>query len=415
MQTEYLSTEIKKLARVAEDERTAKQQESLDKLLRSFFAEEVAKVVLPKNAAVEKAAFIEKLKKQVAEYKGDQLPRVMIMSDAKPRETKILARGEYLQPAEKVSFATPAFLPPLPAAAPQNRLGFAEWLVAPEHPLTARVQVNRMWQHFFGNGLVNTAEDFGVQSEYPVHGPLLDWLAVEFRERGWSMKSMHRLIVTSATYRQSSRVTQELKARDPENRLFARASRFRMPATILRDWALASSGLLEKKIGGKPVYPYQPDGIWEALAITKERDFTYPASTGKDLYRRSLYTFWRRTVGPANMFDAANRQTCRVRNAITSTPLHALTTLNDPTWVEAARVLAEARTTSREKARRATRICRRARFESLAQAFGTRRTDQSVRTTTGDLHRGTEERKTAARSWHRAARRGAGSGDSMRP
>jgi hypothetical protein len=152
---------------------------------------------------------------------------------------------------------------------------------------------------------------------------------------------MHRLIVTSATYRQTSRVTPELKARDADNRFYARASRFRMPALLLRDWALASSGLLETKVGGPPVYPYQPDGIWEALAITKERDFTYPASQGKDLYRRSLYTFWRRTVGPANMFDTANRQTCRVRNATTSTPLHALTTLNDPTWIEAARVLAE--------------------------------------------------------------------------
>ena len=340
-QTEFLSTEIKKLARVAENERTAKQKESLDKLLRSYFAAEVAKVVLPKNKTVDKGADIEKLKKQVAEYKGDQMPRVMIMSDEKPRQTSILSRGEYLQPTEKVSFATPAFLPPLPESAPKNRLGLAQWLVAPEHPLTARVQVNRMWQHFFGTGIVRTAEDFGVQSEYPIHGPLLDWLAVEFRERSWSVKAMHRLIVTSSTYRQSSRVTPELKARDADNRFYARASRFRMPALLLRDWALASSGLLEDKIGGAPVYPYQPDGIWEALAITKERDFTYPASKGKDLYRRSLYTFWRRTVGPANMFDTANRQTCRVRNTTTSTPLHALTTLNDPTWIEAARVLAE--------------------------------------------------------------------------
>ena len=151
---------------------------------------------------------------------------------------------------------------------------------------------------------------------------------------------MHRLIVTSATYRQSSRMTAQHRERDLENRLYARASRFRMPSAILRDWALASSGLLDQRIGGQPVYPYQPDNVWEALAITKERDFTYPKSSGKDLYRRSLYTFWRRTVNPANMFDASNRQACRVRQAITSTPLHALTTLNDPTWVEAARVLA---------------------------------------------------------------------------
>lgn len=152
---------------------------------------------------------------------------------------------------------------------------------------------------------------------------------------------MHRLIVTSATYRQSSKLTPTLKSRDPENRLLARASRFRMPSMLLRDWALAASGVLNEQIGGRPVYPYQPDGIWESLAITKERDFTYPKSTGTDLYRRSLYTFWRRTVGPANIFDAANRQTCRVRQSLTSTPLHALTTLNDPTWIEAARILAE--------------------------------------------------------------------------
>jgi hypothetical protein len=213
--------------------------------------------------------------------------------------------------------------------------------MSPEQPLTARVQANRIWQHFFGAGIVKTAEDFGVQSEYPIHGPLLDWLAVEFREYGWSMKDMHRLIVTSATYRQSSRVTPELKARDIENRLYARASRFRLPSLLLRDWSLAAAGIIDTRIGGQPVYPYQPDDIWEALAITKERDFTYPASSGADLYRRSLYTFWRRTVGPANMFDASSRQACRVRLATTSTPLHALTTLNDPTWVEAARLLAE--------------------------------------------------------------------------
>ena len=283
----------------------------------------------------------EDLAKQLAAYKADQIPRVMIMSDDKPRETSILSRGEYLNPTEKVSFATPAFLPPLPADAPKNRLGFAQWLMAPENPLTARVQVNRFWQHYFGTGIIKTAEDFGVQSEYPIHGELLDWLAVEFRDSGWSMKHMHRLIVTSATYRQSSKVTPELLERDSENRLYARASRFRMPSMVLRDWALAASGLLNDKVGGAPVYPYQPGDIWEALAITKERDFTYPASFGPDLYRRSIYTFWRRTVSPANMFDTANRQTCRVRQSPTSTPLHALTTLNDPTWVEAARVLAE--------------------------------------------------------------------------
>jgi hypothetical protein len=169
----------------------------------------------------------------------------------------------------------------------------------------------------------------------------LDWLAVEFRESGWDMKHMQRLMVTSATYRQVSRVTPSLLEHDPENRLFARAPRFRLPAFIIRDQALAVSGLLVRNIGGKPVYPYQPKDIWDSLAITKERDFTYPLSTGDDLYRRSLYTFWRRTVAPANMFDASQRQACKVRSTDTSTPLHALTTFNDPTFIEAARLLAE--------------------------------------------------------------------------
>jgi hypothetical protein len=326
------------ILRKPEGVRTDAEKKSIDADLRKHFDEKVRPTLAGKLPVLGKA---EGIRKQLNAYKADKLPRVMIMSDERPRETSILERGEYLKPKEKVAFSTPAFLPPLPAGAPHNRLGLAQWLVMPEHPLTARVQVNRIWQHYFGAGIVKTAEDFGVQSEYPVHGPLLDWLAVEFRERGWSMKSLHKLIVMSATYRQSSRTTAELHARDAENRLYARASRFRMPSLLLRDWALAASGLLDARIGGAPVYPYQPDAVWEALAITKERDFTYPQSTGSDLYRRSLYTFWRRTVGPANMFDASNRQTCRVRSATTSTPLHALTTLNDPTWVEAARVLAE--------------------------------------------------------------------------
>ena len=326
------------ILRKPEAERIDAEKKSIDAELRKHFD---AKVRATLNGKFPVLGQAEEFRKQLNGYRADKLPRVMVMSDEKPRETAILDRGEYLNPKEKVSFATPAFLPPLAADAPKNRLGFAQWLMSAEQPLTARVQVNRMWQHFFGAGIVKTSEDFGVQSEYPLHGPLLDWFAVEFRERGWSMKAMHRLIVTSATYRQASRVTPEIRARDPENRLFARASRFRMPSLLLRDWALSAAGLLDAKVGGTPVYPYQPDAVWEALAITKERDFTYPASSGTDLYRRSLYTFWRRTVNPANMFDSSSRQTCRVRLATTSTPLHALTTLNDPTWVEAARVLAE--------------------------------------------------------------------------
>ena len=318
-------------------ERTTEDNKSIESQLRSFFDNSVKAGVVAKLPQVVK---YEAARKSFDEYKGDKIPRVMVMSDERPRETNVLDRGEYLRPLEKVSFSTPQFLPPLAKDSPTNRLGLAKWLVAPEHPLTARVQVNRMWQHFFGVGLVKTAEDFGVQSEYPLHKDLLDWLAVEFRENGWSPKKMHRLIVTSATYRQASRVTEQHRNLDSDNRLFARASRFRMPSLLLRDWALATSGLIDTRIGGAPVYPYQPDAVWEALAITKERDFTYPISSGKDLYRRSIYTFWRRTVGPANMFDASSRQTCRVRASATSTPLHALTTLNDPTWVEAARVLA---------------------------------------------------------------------------
>jgi hypothetical protein len=333
-----LSRNLTPLLRKPEAERTADDKKSIESQLRSFFDNNVKAGVVAKLPQVVK---YENARKAYEEYKGDKIPRVMVMSDERPRDTHILDRGEYLQPLEKVSFATPQSLAPLAADAPKNRLGLAQWLVSAEHPLTARVQVNRMWQHFFGAGLVKTAEDFGVQSEYPLHKELLDWLAIEFREGGWSMKKMHRLIVTSATYRQSSRMTEQHRQKDLENRLLARASRFRMPSLLLRDWALATSGLIDTRIGGAPVYPYQPDAVWEPLAITKERDFTYPTSTGKDLYRRSLYTFWRRTVGPANMFDASNRQTCRVRLATTSTPLHALTTLNDPTWVEAARVLAE--------------------------------------------------------------------------
>jgi len=231
-------------------------------------------------------------------------------------------------------------LPPLPPDLPKNRLGLARWLVSPENPLTARVAVNRAWQTLFGVGLVKTSEDFGVQGDVPAHPELLDWLAVDFRS-DWDVKRLHRLIVTSATYKQSSKVSPELLASDPENRLLARFPRVRLPSILLRDLALASSGLLDPRVGGKPVYPYQPDGVWDPLAITKERDFTYPASQGDDLHRRSLYTFWRRTIGPSNMFDASARQVCKVKSSVTNTPLHALTTLNDPTWTEAARALAE--------------------------------------------------------------------------
>lgn len=314
--------------------RTAAETKKLrDHYNKNVFTEDRKKIAAMKQ--------LDRAKQLLDGYRGDILPKVMVMSDAQPRDTHILDRGAYLSKKEKVTFDAPGFLPPLPKDAPKNRLGLAQWLFRPEHPLTARVQVNRQWQHFFGFGIVRTSEDLGVQSDRPTHQELLDWLSVEFRESGWKTKALQRLIVMSKTYRQSSRVTKEHLQKDPENRLLARAPRLRLPSLILRDVALSASGLLTPKVGGVPVYPYLPDSPWESLAITKERDFTYPQSKGADLYRRSLYTFWRRTIAPVNMFDSSARQTCRVRTAVTSSPLHALTMLNDPTWVEAARVLAQ--------------------------------------------------------------------------
>jgi len=328
----YADKEILELTRQTSAENRDRRERALREHFEAKVAPKIAKDLLKESKDADKA---------INDFKAEHYPRVMVMSDARARDTFILDRGNYLSPTkEKVDFATPTFLPPMPKEWPRNRLGLAKWLVSPEQPLMARVIVNRMWQTIMGTGLVKTAEDFGVQGEMPVHQELLDWLAVEFRESGWDVKRMYRLIVTSRTYRQSSRVTPALLAADPENKLYARAPRYRHASMTLRDLALSTSGLLVDKVGGKPVYPYQPDGIWEALAITKERDFTYPQSTGPDLYRRSLYTFWRRTVGPANMFDAGNRQACKVRASTTNTPLHALTTLNDVTWVEASRVLA---------------------------------------------------------------------------
>ncbi|MBT6641774.1 MAG: DUF1553 domain-containing protein, partial [Planctomycetaceae bacterium] len=327
------------LLRKPKDTQSDAEKKRIDNGLRKFFDSKVRQSITKTVSIVTE---YEKAKQAHDAFSGDAIPRIMVMSDNNPRETRVLDRGDYLSPlGDTLAFAPPANLPPLPETLPENRLGLAKWLFLPEHPLTARVQVNRMWQHFFETGLVKTTEDMGVQSEYPRHLALLDWLAIEFQKKDWSQKSMHKLLVMSATYRQTSKINADHLTKDPENRLHGRASRFRMPAMVLRDWALACSGLLNQDIGGPPVFPYQPDQIWESLAITKERDFTYPQSAGTDLYRRSIYTFWRRTVAPANMFDSANRRTCTVRLNQTCTPLHALTTLNDPTWVEAACSLAE--------------------------------------------------------------------------
>ena len=255
----------------------------------------------------------------------------------------VLNRGEYDKRRDAVSPATPAFLPPMPADAAKNRLGFAHWLLRADHPLTARVAVNRFWQELFGTGLVRTAEDFGVNGEFPSHPELLDWLAVEFRESGWDVKKLFRLLVTSAAYRQAAVLTPEKLQQDPQNRLVSRGPRFRMDAEMIRDCALAASGLLVAKIGGPSVKPYQPDGVWEAVAMIGSDTRDYRRQTGENLYRRSMYTFWKRAAPPASMdvLGAPSREVCTVRRERTDTPLQALVTLNDPQFVEAARNLAQ--------------------------------------------------------------------------
>ncbi len=269
-----------------------------------------------------------------------RLPKVMVLDDAKPRETAILAMGLYNQPGEKVPAGVPAALPPLPDGTTPNRLALARWLVDPQHPLTARVTVNRYWQTFFGVGLVATPEDFGAQGERPSHPELLDWLAREFVDSGWDVKRLHRLIVTSSTYMQSSKRRSDAGrgATDPTNRLLSRGPRYRLPSWMIRDQALFVSGLLTPRFGGAPVKPYQPAGVWAEATFGKKR---YSPDAGDKLYRRSLYTFWRRIIGPTMFFDVTPRQTCTVNTSRTNTPLHALITLNDVTYVEASRALAE--------------------------------------------------------------------------
>ncbi|MBL8829334.1 MAG: PSD1 domain-containing protein [Planctomycetaceae bacterium] len=266
-------------------------------------------------------------------------PRVMVM-DEQPqvRDTFMLVKGLYNKTTDKVTANVPRVFPKPPADKSTNRLGLAEWLMDRRHPLTARVTVNRYWQAFFGVGLVKTVEDFGVQGESPSHPELLDWLATELVDSGWNIKHLHRLIVTSAAYQQSSSVTPTLWERDPENRLLARGPRFRMPSWMIRDQALAISGLLVDRLGGPSVKPYQPAGIWEEATFGKK---TYVQDHGESLYRRSLYIFWRRIVGPTMFFDTSTRQVCSIKQVRTNTPLHALATLNDVTYIEAARTLAQ--------------------------------------------------------------------------
>jgi mono/diheme cytochrome c family protein len=315
--------DVRKILATATAERTDQQRSDLSAYYRTI------------------APAFDGVRKQLAELRKrePEIPKALVMQERKePRETHVLVRGNFLSPGRKVLPGVPAVLPPLPAGQPANRLGLARWLVDAENPLTARVAVNRLWQQFFGLGLVATSEDFGTQGEPPSHPELLDYLATELIRQKWSMKAIDRMIVTSATYRQASRVTPELVELDPRNRLLARGPRVRVEAEMVRDIALAASGLLSHKIGGPSVFPPQPEGIWTQNYSSEK----WSTSPGEDRHRRGLYTFWRRTSPyPAFMsFDAPSREFCCVRRSRTNTPLQALTTLNDPAFVECARALA---------------------------------------------------------------------------
>jgi Protein of unknown function (DUF1553)/Protein of unknown function (DUF1549)/Concanavalin A-like lectin/glucanases superfamily/Planctomycete cytochrome C len=319
---------------IAPDKRSAEQKDALVRYYRETIDSQYRGIRDALTAAQSQKSAIEAA-----------IPTSMVMQEMdKPRDTFILTRGQYDKPAEKVTAGTPAFLPPIPANLPANRLGLARWLVSPQNPLTARVAVNRMWQQVFGAGIVRTPENFGIQGDRPTHPELLDWLATEFIRTGWDQKRMMRLLVTSAVYRQSAMETPAMLESDPENRMLGRAPRYRLPAEFVRDQALALSGLLVPVIGGPSVKPYQPAGLWEELAFGGGfSEQKYVQDHGDKLYRRSMYTFWKRTCPPATLqtFDAPEREFCIVRRSSTDTPLQALALLNDPTYVEAARKLAE--------------------------------------------------------------------------
>ncbi len=320
--------------------KTADRTPEQTKLIRDYYVENVYAPV---------REIFDPLHKQMADTRMQReefdksIPATMISQENdKPREAFLLKRGQYDQRGEPVVRAVPAVLPPLSAGGnTTNRLDLARWLVNPGHPLTARVTVNRLWQQFFGTGLVKTAGDFGATGEWPSHPELLDWLATEFVQQGWDLKHLIRLLVTSATYRQSSAVTPALVQKDPQNRLLARGPRFRLDAEMIRDNALFVSGLLVERMGGRGVKPYQPPGIWEAVGYTTSDTAKFTQDHGEALYRRSLYTFWKRTAAPPYLttFDAPSREKYCTRRERTDTPLQALVTMNDPQYVEAARQL----------------------------------------------------------------------------
>jgi len=304
------------------------------------------------------SARVAALRKQDADIKPAS---TLVMKElAKPRPTHVLIRGNHKKLGDAVSSGVPAKWHPLPKGQPLNRLALAKWLVDPNNPLVGRVTMNRIWARYFGRGFVETSEEFGAQGDLPTHPELLDWLAAELIEQQWSLKAMHRLIVLSATYRQSARVTRELYQRDPYNRLLARGPRFRLDAEMVRDNALAISGLLNRKLGGTSVFPYQPDGIW----FNPYSGDKWVVSTNGDQYRRGLYTFWRRTAPYAAFmaFDAPSREVACERRPRTNTPLQALATLNDKSFVECAgalarRMMAEIQQGDKERAVHGFRLC----------------------------------------------------------
>ncbi len=315
--------------------RSKEQKALVDKYYRSVVDQSTKQIM----------AELDQLQKQLMAL--DKItPLTMVMKELPtPRKAFILKRGQYTDPGEEVTANTPAVLPPLPAGEPHNRLTLAKWIVSPTNPLTARVWVNRQWEHFFGYGIVKTSENFGMQSEPPTHPELLDWLATEFVSSGWDMKAMMKRMVMSATYRQASLIKtmpKELLEKDPYNRLLARAPRLRLPAEAIRDQALSISGLLDQRIGGPSARPYMPKGVWDETSVYGDLR-NYQADTNGGLYRRSLYTIWKRTAAPPTMliFDSAAREICTVKRSSTNTPLQALALLNEVTFVEAARVLAQ--------------------------------------------------------------------------
>ncbi len=321
------------LLNVAADKRTPAQQELL--LKHYLTTADTAYQQLDKHVQILEGELSEIEKRSPVTHVQREKPNSQPMAN-------ILMRGEYDRVGDQVTATTPEALPPLPAGAPNNRLGLAQWLMHRSNPLTARVAVNRFWMQIFGNGIVATPEDFGVSGAMPTNPELLDWLAVEFQENGWNVKKLFHQIFMSAAYRQSAQVTADKLEKDRDNTLVSRGPRFRMDAEMIRDYALASSGLLTEEMFGPPVKPYQPEGIWDVVGLPEGNTRIYQQSKGKDLYRRTIYTFWKRMAPPPNMeaFGAPSREVCTVRRERTNTPLQALITLNDPQFVEAARALA---------------------------------------------------------------------------